>query len=99
MGSRHFAVERLTASRIAAVPKHSSTPKDAVKCAAPKRLGFETYCYDDINSRNEFLDRLDEAGSRGKASRAGGPSVGASRRNGCDAFLKHRALQCRVQFS
>jgi hypothetical protein len=59
MRSRHFAVERLTALRITPAPNHSSTPNDAVKCAAPKRLGFETYCYDDIISRNEFLDRLE----------------------------------------
>jgi uncharacterized caspase-like protein len=40
-------------------------------CAALKRLGFETLCHNDVKTRKDFLDRLDEFASRLKPASKG----------------------------
>jgi uncharacterized caspase-like protein len=40
-------------------------------CAALKRLGFETLCHNDVKTRKEFFDRLDEFANRLKPASKG----------------------------
>ncbi len=40
-------------------------------CGALKRLGFEAYCYNDITTQKDFLDRLDQFAARLKPASKG----------------------------